>query len=176
MSKPPPPSRETSSDQPFEHDDRLLERRNIHPPGSFEDLHFKFTRRLTILGRQWRAELDEGLKTIGHTQARWAVLFWILASDEDTTQQELALRVGIKGPTLVFILNKLESEGLIERRPVEGDRRTKTVRLTEAARPTLTAIQQIAGELRSNALKNISAEELATCISVFDRMRENLGR
>lgn len=170
----PAPAGEKPHPSLFEIEDRYLYERKMYEPGSLEDIHFQFTRRLTIVARQWRTRLDERLKTIGQTQARWAVLFWILASEENTTQQELADRIGVEGPTLVFILNRLEQEGLVERRPLESDRRAKTIRLTEAAEPVVAEIRRITGLLRAEVLAGITPEELAGCIAVFNRIRTNL--
>ena len=126
------------------------------------------------VSRRWRTRLDERLRVTGLTQARWSALLHLLRGGSCLTQRELAERVGIEGPTLVRQLDALEGQGLIERLPVEGDRRAKHVRLTEAAQPLLAEIDRIAAGLRREIFADLSKDDLKTCLKVLRSIGDRL--
>ena len=156
--------------------ERFWESHRFHAPGSREALNFHFTGRLNLISRRYRTRLNEVLRRIGQSQARWDALFWISVSGGEATQSELAERIGVEGPTLVTMLHKLEQEGLVERRQVQGDRRAKTIRLTPAAEQVLAEIAGLSAPFRDDLLAGISDKDLETCLSVFDRIIEGLDR
>ena len=148
----------------------------FHAPGSRADLNYRFTGRLNLIARRYRTRLNERLKSIGQTQARWDALFWISTSGDGVTQSELAERMGIEGPTLVRMLNKLEQEGLVERRSTPHDRRAKTILMKPAAEEALASIAKLIAPFRAEILEDIEPEELRSCLSVFDRVMARLER
>ncbi len=156
--------------------DRFRETHHYHEPGSRADLNFQFTGRLNLIARRYRTRLNEQLRDVAQTQARWDALFWISVSGEGVTQSELAERMGVEGPTLVRMLNKLEQEGLVERRSTPGDRRAKTIRLRGEAEEVLASIAALSAPVREDILQDIDSEELRACLSVFDRVMARLER
>lgn len=126
------------------------------------------------ISRRWRARLDERLRGLDLSQARWMALLQLSRAEGVLTQRELAERLGIEGPTLVRQLDRLEQHGLIERCPVAADRRAKHVRLTETAGPILAEINRIAGELRREILGPIDVGDLANCVDVLRRIGDRL--
>jgi MarR family transcriptional regulator for hemolysin len=149
---------------------------HFHPPGSRAALNFRFTGRLNLIARRYRVRLNEILRQIGQSQARWDALFWISVSGEGATQRELAERIGVEGPTLVTMLHKLEQEGLVERLGAEGDRRAKTIRLSPAAEEALARIAALSGPFRDGILADVSDEELELFLSVLDRIMRRLDK
>jgi MarR family transcriptional regulator for hemolysin len=97
-----------------------------------------------------------------------------LSRCEGLTQKELAERLGIEGPTLVRQLDDLERRGLIERRPASMDRRAKRVRVTQAARPVLTEITELASALRRELLGGLSDDSIVACVGVLRSINERL--
>jgi MarR family transcriptional regulator for hemolysin len=152
------------------------ESHHFHEPGSRDDLNYRFTGRMNLISRRYRTRLNERLKRIGQTQARWDALFWISISGEGVTQSELAERMGIEGPTLVRMLHKLEQEGLVERQSTPLDRRAKTIRLKGKAEEVLAGIAKLIAPFRREILQDIDPEELKVCVSVFDRVMARLER
>ena len=148
----------------------------FHEPGSRADLNYRFTGRLNLIARRYRTRLNEVLRRIGQSQARRDALFWISTSGDGVTQSELAERMGIEGPTLVRMLNKLEQEGLVERRSTPHDRRAKTILMKPAAEEALASIAKLIAPFRAEILEDIEPEELRSCLSVFDRVMARLER
>ena len=148
----------------------------LYQPGSRSDLNSQVTGRLNLIARRYRTRLNETLRRIGQTQARWDALFWISVSDEGATQSELAERIGVEGPTLVRMLNRLEQEGLVERRGAKGDRRAKTIRLKPAAERALTQIGDLSAPFRDEILQDATDGELEAFLKVLEKIMGRLER
>lgn len=132
-----------------------------------------FAALLGRVSRRWRTRLDERLRHLGLTQARWQALFQ-LEKAGPLPQRQLAESLNIEGPTLVRLLDGLERQGLIERRPVKQDRRVRFVHLTPDAEPLLAEINQIAAELRHELLSGLEEESLAAAIAVLTEVGRRL--
>ena len=126
---------------------------------------------LSLLARWWRNKLDERLRPLGLSQARWTALWHLAREGDGLTQKQLASAVGVEGPSLVRVLDALESDGLIERRQPPYDRRVRALYLTTSGRDVLTRIDESAAEVRASLLSGVSDRDLATCLKVFQRIR-----
>lgn len=133
-----------------------------------------FATQLAQLSRAWRAELDKRLQGLNLSQARWLVLLHLARFEQAPTQSELALEVGVEGPTLARLLSALQAEGLVERKAVLEDRRAKHIYLTELARQRIEQIDGIAADLRAQVFKGISAEQIELCQQLHQTMLVNL--
>jgi MarR family transcriptional regulator for hemolysin len=120
--------------------------------------------------RVWRHKLDERLRPLGLSQAKWRTIAH-LASGR-LTQCDLADRLSIEEPTLARLLTRLESGGWIKRESAQHDRRCKTVHLERKSSRLLQEIEDTARELRHELLATISEEDLQTCMRVLSRIRE----
>jgi MarR family transcriptional regulator, transcriptional regulator for hemolysin len=120
--------------------------------------------------RAWRLKLDERLKPMGLSQAKWRTLLHLSIASGALTQKEIAARLGIEEPSLVTLLHRLEQDGWVTRRSAHHDRRCKLVRLGRRAQSVISQINAAAEELRHELLADISASELHTCIRVLARI------
>ena len=128
-----------------------------------------FITQLFLARNWWRLRLDKLFKPYGLTDATWRVLF-LLRRIDGALQKEIAMELGIEGPSLVRHLDNLEAKGLIERRTAPNDRRAKSVHLTSTAQPLLRELAQVGAADRDEVLDRFTPEELATCVSVLRRM------
>src|SRR6266566_515285 len=117
--------------------------------------------------RAWRLKLDERLKPMGLSQAKWRTLLHLSVAPGPLTQAEIAARLGIEEPTLVTLLHRLENGGWVTRRSSPHDRRCKMVHLGRRAQRVIAQINAVASELRHELLADIPASELQTCIKVL---------
>lgn len=124
------------------------------------------------VARAWRLKLDERLKPMGLSQAKWRTLLRLSMSPGPLTQAEIASHLGIEEPTLVTLLHRLESDRWVARKNSPHDRRCKTVHLTRRAQRVIAQISATAFKLRHELLDDIPASELRTCIRVLDRIRQ----
>jgi len=131
---------------------------------------------LARLARRWRKLLDERLKDLGVTQARWTTMVALHRGGEGVTQRELAQLMAIENPTLVRLLDNLEQQSLIERRPCEKDRRARRLHLTPQGEAFMATLDERAKVLRDQLLDGIKPEELEVCLDVFNRVLDNAER
>lgn len=130
--------------------------------------------RLGRIARLWRAEIDHRLVPHGMTEAQWLTLLHLSRLESPTTQKMLAEAAGVREPTLVRMLDRLEADGLITRGAIEGDRRAKSVRLTAKAAPAIARIQEVTDALRDELLAGIDEADILACLRVFDRLSTRL--
>lgn len=121
--------------------------------------------------RAWRLKLDERLKPLGMSQARWRTLLHLSKADGAVTQAELAARLGVEEPTLVNLLHRLEESGWVKRVNAPHDRRCKTVKLQPRAHRVIATIDAAARKLREELVSGIRRDDLATCMRVLSAVR-----
>ncbi|MGI5128363.1 MarR family winged helix-turn-helix transcriptional regulator [Pseudonocardia sp. CA-107938] len=66
----------------------------------------------------------------------------IAALGEPPSQLAMARKLGVDRTVMTYLLDDLESAGLIERRPDPADRRARRITITEAGSATLCAMQR----------------------------------
>ena len=122
--------------------------------------------------RAWRYRLDQRLKPLGLSQAKWITLLKLSWAEGRMTQKELAERLGIESPTLVRLLDRMAADGWIERRGSDIDRRSKTVHLRRKSCALLQQINAVAARLSGELLDGIPPAELRSCMEVLRRIKE----
>src|SRR5207237_7885940 len=89
-------------------------------------------------GRAWRQKLDERLKPMGLSQAKWRTLMHLSLAQDALTQAEIAARLGVEEPTMVTLLHRLEKEGWINRTSSLRNRRCNMVLIGQCDQMVLT--------------------------------------
>jgi MarR family transcriptional regulator, transcriptional regulator for hemolysin len=135
-----------------------------------EQRRVEFITQLFRARNRFRLAMDDELKPKGITDATWRTLFYLEQQGDGITQKDLALVMGIEGPGLVRLLDRLEARQLLERRPDKHDRRAKTVHLTRHANDLLEELHLSAAHVRGALLKDVSSEELDICLRVLAKM------
>src|SRR5207249_11230361 len=126
--------------------------------------------------RAWRMKLDQRLKPMGLSQAKWRTLLHLSRAPEPLTQSQIAEHIGIEEPTLVSLLHRLEKEGWVVRKNSARDRRCKTVHLQPRTQRVINRINATALKLRHELIREISPRELHTCMRVLDVVRDLADR
>src|SRR2546421_6484834 len=124
------------------------------------------------VARAWRLKLDQRLKPLGLSQAKWRTLLHLYRAETPLTQAEIASRLDIEEPTLVSLLHRLERAGWVARKTAEHDRRCKTVHLGRRAQRAIEQINDTAVNLREELLSEIAPADLSHCIDVLERIKE----
>ncbi len=125
------------------------------------------------VGRLLRTLADQKAAQFGMTRAKWAVLVR-LERFEGLKQAELAEMLDLQPITLTRLLDGLENNGLIERRPDETDRRAKRLYLTATAGPLLTRLGVLGQDLMGTALGGLSDASVASLLADLSAVKENL--
>ncbi len=114
---------------------------------------------------------DSRLSPFNLTTPQYMV-FSALWVGDGITIGELGQRVALDGSTITGILDRMEKNGYVERRPNVEDRRSALVYLTQKAREVGPRIIGFADELNAAIRKNIPGQDMA----VFERVLRELGR
>lgn len=120
-----------------------------------------------------RTLFDARVRAEGLTLPRARALMLLLKKD-CVNQTELAEALEIEGPTLVPLLDGLEKQGLIQRRPVDGDRRAKHIALTPAGQEQAAHVNGILKSFRSDIMKEVSEDDLKAALRVLHAMARNI--
>ena len=97
-----------------------------------------------------------------------------LQRNQGINQKRLAELTDTDQMTLVRILDRMEQDGWIERRPDPQDRRAWRLHLKPAAAPVLKRIWAIADRARGESLAGLDAAERETLVSLLERIHANL--
>ena len=136
----------------------------------------RFTSALPYLGRFWRRVVDAELARFDISEALAAPLVQIARAGGGITQVELAERLGIRGPALVRVLDRLAEQDLIDRRTDPNDRRANRLHLTAKGEDLSKRIEETISGLRDQILSSISPDEIEACNDVLDRFAAILER
>ncbi len=137
-------------------------------------LQAAFSVGLIPLSRVWRRRIDERLAGFGLSEATAGALVQISRTGGGARQGAIADVLGIVGPSVVRLLDQLCAAGLVERRDEPGDRRAKTIYLTQAGEALAARLETVLTELRTDFLASVTAEDLAACARVFRAVGETL--
>ena len=102
--------------------------------------------------------LLERVKASGLTMGQPKVLDYLKEHD-GASQKEIAAGCFIEAGSLTSILNRMEEKGLIERRMLNGNRRTFHIFMTEAGRKSQKIVEEAFVEIEETAWKDISQED-----------------
>lgn len=117
--------------------------------------------------------LLEKLKDTGLTIGQPKILDYLKEHD-GSNQKEIAKACFLEAGSLTTILNRMEEKGLIERRILNGNRRSFHIFMTEAGKEKQQLVDQSFSEIERNVLSGISEEEFELFMSVYQKIHENL--
>jgi MarR family transcriptional regulator for hemolysin len=133
-------------------------------------LEADFGRVLLPLARRWRAEADRAVAGLGLSHASGWVLLHVGRLGDNVRQSDLAATLDMQGPSLVRLIDRLESDTLVSRQPEAGDRRINRISLTPAGRALVERIEAALRILRDEMLDGITDADLATATAVMRRL------
>ena len=146
----------------------------LYPIRRSDDRLAAFPQALIEAARGWRSKTDALLRPHGLTSAMGTVLACLAASTIPLSQRELAQAVGVEGPTLVRLLDRLEEGGFARRMPDPSNRRVKRVELTDKANACFAEIEQVENALRTELLRGVPESDVATAqrvlLTICDRL------
>ena len=142
------------------------------PESSIEE---RFSRALHGSARLWRLALDKRLKHLGIGQSGWMTIAMIAKAGEPMSQRALADLVGVEGPSMVSMLDRLERDGFVTRAPSPTDRRVKLAHLTEAGHTVYREVRKEAEAFRTGLLAVIDPAALAGATALLETLQARIG-
>lgn len=94
----------------------------------------------------------------------------VLASEGDIVQARLGEKLRVDKATMVTLLNGLEEQGLIERRPHANDRRAYEIHLLEAGKQRLQAAENLSIEAAKQFFSALTPQEQQTLNELLRRV------
>jgi DNA-binding MarR family transcriptional regulator len=98
-----------------------------------------------------------------------------LEKNEGVSQARLAELAEVDPMTMVRILDRMEADGLLERRPDPADRRARCLYLTAKAKPILSQIWRLSDEVRAELFAGVGKADREVFMSVLERIHANVS-
>jgi DNA-binding MarR family transcriptional regulator len=134
----------------------------------FAFLLIELSRRIVL-----RFEVQAGSISLNLLQCKALVC---LEKNKGMSQVRLAGLVGVDAMTMVRLVDRMQSEGLLERRPDPADRRSRCLYLTRRAKPLLHEIRHLVDLSRAEVFAGIRGDDLQVFMDVLERMEDNLSK
>ncbi|WP_111645575.1 MarR family winged helix-turn-helix transcriptional regulator [Paranoxybacillus vitaminiphilus] len=119
--------------------------------------------------------LNQNFKDNGFylTHEQWQILSRLYEKDGQT-QNQLALLNEKDQPSVSRLIDNMIKSGLVKRVSHPQDRRVNLIYLTEKAKEIEEPLKMLACKTIQEASLGIEAEDLAKCLNILDKIRENL--
>ena len=146
-------------------------------PTNTNQVYGERSRRLEFLlygvARLLRRHFDSKARGLRLSRTQCQALLY-LHRNEGINQTCLAQLLDVKAITLVRLIDKLQSMGLIERHTDPSDRRVWRLNLTPAARAKLAEVRELGDLTRSEALAGLAPAEIEQLVKTLQVVKANL--
>ena len=142
------------------------------PPDPRTQLPMQLSSGLLCAGRQWQRLADQCLGDSGLSAACAMPLLMIQRAGGGIRQVALARQLGMEGPSLVRLLDKLAHSGLVRRSDDPDDRRAKQLWLTDQGQALVGTLEARLGSLRADVFGSLSIDELHTVLKVWQLLAD----
>ncbi|HEY0179228.1 MAG TPA: MarR family transcriptional regulator [Dokdonella sp.] len=139
-------------------------------------LRFELTTGLLQAGRHWQRLVEEALRSREVSASGAVPLLMIGRSGGGIRQVALADQVGVRGPSLVRVLDKLCAAGLVRRGEDAADRRAKTLWLTERGAELVAELERRLTQLRAEVLAELPQRDLEAVLRLYRVLAEANAR
>lgn len=126
------------------------------------------------VARLLREDFAQRARALKLTQARWRTLV-ILAKMEGCTQIALARALNVQPITLGRAIDRLEADGLVERRADPRDRRAVALHLTAHSRATVSKLFALGRGTQERALRGLDVQERERLFALLEHVKRNLS-
>ncbi|MBN9285670.1 MULTISPECIES: MarR family transcriptional regulator [Flavobacterium] len=110
---------------------------------------------------------------IGLTKEKWSILA-VLWKNDGCSQQVLADETYRDKPSITRLVDNLEKEGLVTRKPDAKDRRLNLIFLTDKGKSIENTVMKVVDATVNEAVKGIDPDELRIVRETFLKIYDNL--
>ncbi|GAB3044869.1 MarR family winged helix-turn-helix transcriptional regulator [Stenotrophomonas tumulicola] len=139
-------------------------------------LQMQLSSGLLYAGRQWQRLADTTLGSYGISTACTMPLLMIGRAGGGIRQVTLAQQLGMEGPSLVRLLDKLSASGLVRRECDASDRRANLLWLTDEGQALVSELEQRLIGLRQDVFGELSLDELRAVLKVWQLLASAADR
>jgi DNA-binding MarR family transcriptional regulator len=129
---------------------------------------------LSQLGFATSSRFGQIVGTLGLEPRHYALLRAVRAADGQS-QQAVAERLQIPPSTMVSLVDHLEKQGLLQRRPHSTDRRTRQLHVTDRGAQVLGEATRLGDEWEQQICAGLSSAERDELLALLRRVAANIG-
>lgn len=146
---------------------------NMDAPKTLSKQRLRLWLRLLRAQRLIEADLRDKLRqNFETTLPRFDVMAALERAPEGLRMSELSAQLMVSNGNVTGIVDRLVTDGLVERASVDGDRRAMRVQLTDEGRNGFTRMAEEHEKWVNESLSQIRGGELETLITLLDRIEE----
>ena len=134
-----------------------------------KSLHYMIMANHLLVQKALLEQLNDTGLTIGQPK-----ILDYLKEHDGSSQKEIAKACFLEAGSLTTILNKMEEKGLIERRMLNGNRRSFYIFMTDEGKKKMQLVDHAFSYIENKALSGITEEELKNFRMVYQKLYENL--
>jgi len=142
-------------------------------PSQVPQFHRDILFLLHDVARLLHVDADKRARAHGMTRAQWGILIW-LERQPGISQKELAELLEVEPITVARLIDRLESRGMVERRPDARDRRIWRLHLLPPAHDVLHEIAEQRTEMTRTVSRGIEPDTLDMMIEALLRMKSTM--
>lgn len=131
--------------------------------------------KIAVISRQSHKHFDKTVIRTGLTHSQWTLIA-VVSGIPGASQRTIAEHLEMSEASAGRLVDRLCSDGLLERRQDEEDRRSWRVYLTEAAKPLLNQISELARQLEHRLFAGFSDADLAQFLTYLEIMYDNAAQ
>jgi DNA-binding MarR family transcriptional regulator len=98
-----------------------------------------------------------------------------LSQEDGQTPGQLAIRLGVRPPTITKTINRLQAQGFLDKKASDHDARQAHIFLTDPGRDTIRAIEKSLRKTEKQALKGLDKKDQKTLAKLLARIEANLS-
>ncbi|OIQ87329.1 transcriptional regulator SlyA [mine drainage metagenome] len=129
---------------------------------------------LAEVSRRYVRRFEQRARAVQLTLPTCRVLAY-LERHPGISQARLAEFTALEPMAVVRLLDRLQADGLIERRPDPTDRRVHSVHLSEAAAPVLADVKRLAAQTRAEIFAGVDPAQRDVFLAVLEQLRDKLA-
>lgn len=107
------------------------------------------------------------------TKEQWSILA-VLWENDGCSQQYLADKSFRDRPSVTRLIDNMEKDGLVKRKPDVNDRRSNLIFLTKKGKQIQEKVMNLVNATVEESIKGISIENILTVKEVFHKIYQNL--
>ena len=130
-----------------------------------ESLHYLIMANQMLVQKSLMDQIKDTGLTIGQPK-----ILDYLKEHDGSNQKEIARACFLEAGSLTTILNKMEEKGLIERRMLNGNRRSFHIFMTEEGKRKQQMVDKAFKEIEQKALSGILEEEYERFLNIYKRI------
>ncbi|APP77816.1 MarR family transcriptional regulator [Xanthomonas vesicatoria ATCC 35937] len=131
---------------------------------------------LLVAARQWQRLADQAFAEFGLSSACTGPLLMVGRSGGGIRQVALAQQLGMEGPSLVRLLDKLAAQGLVRREADSSDRRANQLWLTDEGQALVGRIEVRLDALRGEVFGTLGDADVQVVLTLWEQIAQAHAR